>query len=268
MPRVYEVMPFFRELDLLELHLMEMDSVVDAWGICELPVTFTGVEKPLVLKQALIDGRFERWRGRIRLIHPASYPQGQHPIVDWFQRRQLARGFMDAEPDDLIILSDLDEIPNRKRIEELIAHPKDHPVVMVQDLYYYSVTWKDPGKWCGTIVAPRKCLGEHPDLQELRDMRGMLPQVLDGGWHFSWLGSTEDILTKMQAVDVVRENAIYGSDGIEPPPQRREYVEECKEYGTDLFGRVNRPKQKVPILPGTTHPHEIMEWLMKHPVYA
>lgn len=264
---VYELMPFFKELDLLELHLMELDPVVDHWVICELPRTFTGLEKPLVLRDALLSGRFDEYRGKMRLLNVAACPEGGHPIVDWFQRRQLARGISDAAPDDLIVLTDLDEIPNADIIGAMREKPPEYPVVMLQDLYYYSVTWKDEGKWCGTIVAPRKCLGESPDTQELRDLRGSLPQIQNGGWHFSWLGSTDQILDKMRSVDVERENQIYGHDGIKAPPQRRDYVDDVRECGLDLFGREHRPKKKVEIVPGKSHPNEILNWLERHPEY-
>lgn len=266
--RVYELMPFFNELDLLELHLMETNPVVDHWVICELPRTFTGLDKPLHLRDALKEGRFDEYRGKMRLLNVSTYPDGGHPMVDWFQRRQLARGIIDANPDDLVVLTDLDEIPNCDVLGAMREKPPPCPVVLLQDLYYYSVSWKDPSKWAGTVVSQRKHLGDQPDTQELRDMRGRIPQIHNGGWHFSWLGSTDQILEKLRAVDIETENRIYGSDGIVAPPRRREVIDDIRIGGLDLFGREHRPKNKVDVMPGVTHPYSIAAWLEKYPEYA
>lgn len=261
---VYELFPFFNEVDLLELHLMEMNPVVDYWVICELPKTFTGLDKPLYLQKALMEGRLDAWRGKIRVIRPGSIPEGPHPTVDWFQRRQLVRGLGDAKPDDIVILTDLDEIPNRDKVSTAIAEGLDYPKTMVCRLYYYTLDWFDPIPWPGPIITPREFV---KDTQELRDLRGCFPMISDGGWHFSWLGTEEQIIEKLKAVDIERENAIYGHDNIVAPPLDREFISKCRNLGQDLFSREHRKKTLVQLDSGTTHPHEVHEWINKYPSY-
>jgi len=256
--RVFDVFPFFNELDLLELRMDELRPVVDVFGAVELPVTFTGKPKPMNLGA----------REDMRVHTPAAHPVGPHPVVDWFQRRQTAKLFVDAAPDDIIMLSDVDEIPNRETVRKVIAEGLDFPVTLMMDLYYHRVDLKDPVPWAGTVIAPRRCLGTDPDMQELRQNRWNFPIIAAGGWHFSWLGTPEQVREKLRAVDIDRESAIYGSDGIVAPPEDEEYLRRCVETGADLFGRAARPKQHVKIVPGVLQPHGVVPWLERHPQYA
>ena len=263
--RVYDLFPFYNELDLLELRFSELDPIVDVYGLVELPVTFTDKPKPLYFKDN--HARFATAEREIRCYTPSAYPSGPHPTVDWFQRAQLGRLLDDAQPNDIVILSDVDEIPHRETVKAVIEAGYDHPVVLKQRLYYHRVDLYDPSPWLGTIIAPRKCLGETPNLQELRELRGVLPVIDNGGWHFSWLGDEKAIYDKLQAVDIERENAIYGSDGIQRPKEDAETLRRCYETGADLFGRPHRAKFQVEIVPGILQPHEVEAWLAKHPQY-
>jgi len=264
--RIFDLFPFFNELDLLELRLAELRPLDPVHGLVELPRTFTDLPKPLHYRENI--ARFRRDDDLIDFHTPAAYPSGPHPTVDWFQRKATAFFLSTAYPDDIIMLSDVDEIPNRDTVQDLIASGLTHPVTLVQDLFYHRVDLKDPGKWLGTVIAPRHCLGKDPDMQALRENRGQFPQAPHGGWHFSWLGDEKAIATKLEAVDIERENQIYGSCGIQEPPKGdMAFLQACYEQGEDMFRR-GRRKMHVPIEPGTGHPHEIEAWLAKYPRYA
>lgn len=257
--KVYDLFPFFNELPLLELRLAELGPIVDLFGLVELPVTFTDKPKRLYFTE---EGPH---RSDIRFYVPAAYPSGVHPTVDWFQRAQLGKLIYDSDPDDIIMVSDVDEIPNREVVKQVIAAKYDHPVVLQMKLYYHRADLFDPsGPWCGTIIAPRHCLGEDFDAQELRHLRNSLPQIPDGGWHFSWLGNGEAIKEKLQAVDIERDSY----DAMKHPSEDREFLQSCYEKGVDLFGRREHNKVRVPIIPGVNQPHEIAAWLEKYPQYA
>jgi len=263
--KVFDLFPFFNELDLLDLRLAELDPVVTDYGVSELPRTFT--DKPKTLH---FWANRDRWlEGRVFHHHlHQAIPSGPHPTVDWFQRRTLGQYLGGAEADDVVLLSDVDEIPNRERIREYIAAGTDHPVVCRMHLYYHRVDLLDASPWLGTVICRRKNLGcEVPDMQQLREDRGSFPVIENGGWHFSWLGDGKAIAEKLDAVDILRENAIYGARGIQEPPRDPGFLESCYQDGKDLFRR-GRDKAHVPILPGTFHPHETFAWLAKHPQYA
>lgn len=264
--RLYDLFPFFNELDLLELRLAELRPLFPVHCLVELPRTFTDLPKPLYYQENI--SRFQRQENVIDFHTPQAYPSGPHPTVDWFQRRELAFFLSAASPNDIIMLSDVDEIPNRETVQTVIDAGLGHPVTLVQDLFYHRVDLKDPGKWLGTVIAPRHCLGKDPDLQALRENRGQFPQIHNGGWHFSWLGDEDAIAKKLEAVDIERENEIYGSCGIQAPPKgNMGFLRACYQLGEDMFRR-GRRKMHVPIEPGTGHPHEIEGWLYKYPHYA
>lgn len=262
--RLYDLFPFFNELDLLELRFSELDPLNPVYGLVELPRTFTDLPKEMHF--ARNQERLRRGR-HIESFLPYAIPSGPHPTVDWFQRRQLGKLIDNADPDDIVMLSDVDEIPNRDTVDDLIASGLDHPVTLCMDLFYHRVDLKDPGKWLGTVIAPRRCLGKEPDMQELRENRGNFPQAPNGGWHFSWMGDEKAIAEKLEAVDVVRENEIYNNFEMNDPPKDPAFFRACYEDGEDLFRR-GRPKAHVPMSPGQGHPHEIMAWLSKFPKYA
>jgi len=262
--KVYDLFPFFNELDLLELRLAELDSVVDVFGMVELPVTFTDLPKPLYYAGL---PHHKQHKGVFTYV-PSAYPSGPHPTVDWFQRRQTAHLIADADPDDIVLLSDVDEIPNRDLVSRYIAEDVQHPIVCRMKLYYHRVDLLDPAPWLGTIICRRHNLGEAPDMQDLREHRSHFPQW-EGGWHFSWLGDAAAIKTKLAAVDIERENAIYGAAGIVAPPNDDSYLGSCYRDGVDLFQRgEERRKKMVPIIPGVNQPHEIEAWLGRFPQYA
>ena len=257
--KVFDLFPFFNELDLLDLRLAELKPVVDVFGLVELPRTFTDLHKPLHYS--------ETGRKDVRVHVPAAYPSGPHPIVDWFQRSQTAQLLYDAEPNDVVMLSDVDEIPNREVVLRYIEDGTDYPVACRMKLYYHRVDLFDPTVWLGTVICRRKNLGPEPDMQRLRSDRWHFLQLVNAGWHFSWLGNGEAIKTKLAAVDIGRENAIYGAHGIQEPPSDAVWLQECYEKGKDIFQR-GAARIRVPISPGEYQPHEIAAWLEKHPQYV
>jgi hypothetical protein len=264
---IWDLFPFNDELDLLELRLAELDSIVDVFGIVEMRKTFSGNPKPLNLTNNL--SRFARWKDKIRIYVPPVIPDGRDHIVDWFQRRQTAKFIANAFADDVVMLSDVDEIPNREAVRQYLEDDPGYPVCLVQRLYYYRVNIYDPAPWPATVICRRESLGADPDMQSLREARGMLPSVGGGGWHFSWLGSPEQIMAKLDAVvDIDVESKHYGSDGIVKPPRDLEFFANCIASKSDMFGRAHRPKQVVPIVPGTNQPFTIEEWLARFSEYA
>jgi beta-1,4-mannosyl-glycoprotein beta-1,4-N-acetylglucosaminyltransferase len=97
------------------------------------------------------------------------------------QREALGYALSDlgAMPDDLVMLSDVDEIPRPDVVGAEGA-------VLLQTHLVHSLQWKAPTPWRGTV-----CLrfGEITSFQQMRDMRHSLPGVQQGGWHLSWMGS-------------------------------------------------------------------------------
>lgn len=70
---VYDCFTFFNELDLLEIRLNTLDSVVDRFVLVEANKTFSNMEKPLYFKEN--EGRFEKFKDKIIHIVVEDFPE-------------------------------------------------------------------------------------------------------------------------------------------------------------------------------------------------
>ena len=107
---VWDCFTFFNELDILELRLAELDPVVDRFVVAEATRTFSNEPKPLHFADNR--QRFSRWLPKITHVIIDDLPaEGDAWDREAFQRNTVARGLGDARPDDVIMISDVDEIP-------------------------------------------------------------------------------------------------------------------------------------------------------------
>jgi hypothetical protein len=81
---ILDCVPFFNEVDLLELRLYELDPVVDYFVVVEGDLTHKGDPKPSYLPADLV----RRW-GHKLVVHTARLPEGDGPV--WWWRREMAQ---------------------------------------------------------------------------------------------------------------------------------------------------------------------------------
>ncbi len=96
--------------------------------------------------------------------------------------------------DDLVILSDVDEIPSRYAVSAM--EYVDLPTTCELDFYYYRLNWRRPEK-CGIAMSTVKHLREIRG-NALRSLRGST-KICGGGWHLSYFGGTEAIQKKLKS---------------------------------------------------------------------
>lgn len=264
--KVYDCFLFNNELDLLELRLRTLVAEVDLFVLCEIGHTFMRTEKQLHFHEN--KKRFAEYLPKIRYVPLTTYPTEPHPAMEHFQRRALALGIADALPGDVVMLGDVDEIPRPEIVAAARALPPEHPVTCLQYLYYYTVNCRINNDWPGTVICARGNLGPQPDMEKLRQNRFHFPAVAHAGWHFSWLGTPEDLAAKLLSIDVERDAAMHGTDWMKKPdPSDYAFLSECRETGKGLFGG-GIQGEFVPIEPGFLQPAAISEWLVRHPEYA
>ena len=120
--------------------------------------------------------------------------ENPNPWSREFAQREFCRAGLDeAEPGDIVLHGDADEIPRPGALtatESLVL-----PVAVFQmRLCPYAADWVHPEPWHGTIRTRYRSVGS---FAQLRDMRNQLPVIMDGGSHLSWMGGTEAHLAKL-----------------------------------------------------------------------
>lgn len=115
---IWDSFIFFNEFELLELRLNELDGLVDRYVICEATLTHAGKRKPLHYAEHADDPELRPFRARI--VHvvvddvPVEAPNRW--VRALHQRDAISRGWTGCAPDDLILVSDTDEIPRPSAI--------------------------------------------------------------------------------------------------------------------------------------------------------
>ena len=116
--QVFNLMPFNDELALLRMHLAEMIDWVDLFVIVESEVTFTGQPKPLYFERHKHE--FAAYAGKIRHVVLGEHPPAFHsPWGRDFRQRDMAITAISGlcAPDDLVLLTDVDEIVDRRALD-------------------------------------------------------------------------------------------------------------------------------------------------------
>ena len=192
---IVDTFMFYNELDVLELRLTVLDKHVDKFVLVESEVTHVGTTKPLYFKEN--SERFSKWSDKIiHVIVPAKdCPTDENPWSrEKFQRECIIRGLADIPNDALVMVSDVDEIPNM----DIVTKCKLHPITSIHMwMFEYSFKYVFTGEpWFGTVIATADIVKDvGPNY--LRDNRWRFPFVQYAGWHLSSFGTPEHVCNKM-----------------------------------------------------------------------
>ncbi len=165
---IYDCIPFFNELDILKLRLHILAPYVDKFVIEEASVTFSGEPKPMIFAENR--EMFAEFADKILYVAVENSPMDVSTHErDKFQKNQLIRALGDCKPDDVIIFSDVDEIPNPNALTRVLKNFDASKVYHFAQRMYYcflnmeevsgnllSITGEFPGilvrQWLGTKV--------------------------------------------------------------------------------------------------------------------
>jgi beta-1,4-mannosyl-glycoprotein beta-1,4-N-acetylglucosaminyltransferase len=122
--KVYDCFRFNGEFRVLEIRLNELWDVVDKFIIMESSYTHTGGLKKFTLDDTWSD--YDKYKEKIIIVRSKKNRKRWTSVHrEYVQRAELDRGIkrVKANPQDLIIISDVDEIPRHSIIEELKKSP-------------------------------------------------------------------------------------------------------------------------------------------------
>tara|TARA_R110000851_G_scaffold183027_6_gene332138 strand:+ start:524 stop:1381 length:858 start_codon:yes stop_codon:yes gene_type:complete len=238
MSKIYDCFNFFNELDILELRLNTLYDYVDYFVIVESNVTHSGEAKKFfyeenrerfskftekILTYKILDTPYDFINlpetDEIALKEVYSYIGTQtnrfnrntQPDYgrDFFQKESVRRSLINCDDDDIIIISDADEIPNPdvlKNINELSLESNIYR--LNQNMYCYYLNILKEKNWFGSRILKYRKL-KTMSINEIRGNNNLSLEVLNGGWHFSFMGGVDMVknkITSYSARDMVDSN--------------------------------------------------------------
>ncbi len=240
--KIYDCFSYWDEDLLLDLRLNILDSYVDYFVIVEGNKTWQNNPKKL---QFDID-KFKKFKEKIIYIPVDNMPDGDNPYVrENFQRNAISRGIEKAANEDFIIISDLDEIPNPKKIVSFKT--KMRFAVFKQLHFYYKLnlqSQKNP-YWYGSRICVKKYLKSPQWLRGLKFKKRpfwridkiRLNNIIDqGGWHFCNLKEPEKILYKYKNLCETNDPYIF-KEKIDEKFLNLDEIKKRMNNGQDIIGR-------------------------------
>jgi len=226
--KIFDCFMFYDEELLLDIRMNILDTFVDYFVIVESKFFHNGKERELKFDI----NKYSKFKKKIIYIIQDKQPQGIKLIEpsdnegtksfkmiynahlrEHYQRNQIENGLNNSDGNDIILISDVDEIPNLENVN--IKNIKNKLILFEQDIFYYKLNRYLPNfKWYGTKACKKRYLKSPQWLREIKNKDYSFIRidtffsklkyidkyyVRDGGWHFSNLKNSIDIETKLKS---------------------------------------------------------------------
>ena len=231
--KLFDCFMYNNEDLLLELRLNSLKKFVNKFVIVESQYDHQGNKKNLNFKIE----KFNNFKDKIEYIILNEFPKN---LSNWerenYHRNFINNGLQEAEQDDYIMISDLDEIP---KIDNIQIFEKKKYTVFKQKMFYYKFNLHNLTEpdWFGTKVCKKKYLRspqwirnqkvkEYP-FWRFDKLRWNI--IKEGGWHFSFVMSSINIKKKIESFAHTELN--------KPEFINIETIQQKINLKQDLFGR-------------------------------
>jgi len=140
--KIFDCFIFSNELDILDIRLNTLGPFVDCFVLVESTHTFTGQPKPLVYDEN--KARFTRFHDKIIHVIVDNMPHETKNayVCEAHQRSAIGRGLTAAKPDDLIIVSDVDEIPKPDALRGALEKAAGRITYFEGVYYHFFLNWR------------------------------------------------------------------------------------------------------------------------------
>lgn len=203
--KTYDCFTFFNELDVLEIRLKEMWDTTDYFVISEANMSHSGKLKEYIL----LDNweRFKPYEDKIRRVQVDDFPNTNDSWVrEKFQRKCIDRGLTDLKPEDIVIVSDLDEIPRAEMIDMIKTDENDwDKYILCIPMFQYKINYMkifDIAKQPNIMVTRGRAYTNGQMEREFTFPWNPKPKDLvfvdHGGWHFTYFGDDANAIIKIQ----------------------------------------------------------------------
>ncbi len=232
--QIFDCFMYFNEDVVLELRLNYLNKFVDHFVIIESTFNHRGQKKDLNFDI----NKFSKFKNKIRYFVLDKQPPNLEKINDndsedekskkyipngykrdHFQRNYISSGISDANQDDVIIISDIDEIPNLEKID--LSKIQNDLILFNQKMCYYKFNlYQKNYNWTGSRackkknllspqwirdVKPRKYSKWRLDTYFSKHKYSNITLVDNGGWHFSYINTPDLIEQKLKSYTHHRE---------------------------------------------------------------
>ena len=226
--RIFDCFMYFDEDVVLDLRLNTLNDDVDYFVIVESNFTHKGDRRSLKFdyknfpkfKDKIIYLIYDKKPKKLENIDEKdSHGQQNRKYIfnaihrENGQRNFIAEGLKIAEDDDLILISDVDEIPNLRNIS--LTDFKEKLIFFYQEMFYYKFNLKLPNyNWVGTKSCKKKHLKSPQWLRNIKDKKypfyrldtlfsetkySNIKFINEGGWHFTNIKSADEIRHKLKS---------------------------------------------------------------------
>ena len=226
--KIFDCFMYFDEEVVVDVRLNTLNEFVDYFIIVESRFTHKGDLRELKFNHK----KFEKFKDKIiYVIDDQIYSQTEEikPIDNEEeksrkyifnaayrengQRNLISKGLNEAQNEDLILISDVDEIPKLNNINLKIINEKI--ILFKQDMFYYKFNLYLPNLiWTGTKACKKKHLVNPQWLRNIKDRKYSffrfdtffskikytdIKIINDGGWHFSNIKTAKEIEFKLKS---------------------------------------------------------------------
>ena len=226
--KIFDCFMYFDEEVVLDVRLNTLDKYVDYFVIVESSFTHKGDNKNLMFNH----NKFEKFKNKIIYLVYDKQPKGIEAVNEndseneksrkyilnaalreSGQRNFIQNGLNKAEDNDIILISDVDEIPNLSEVN--FNNISEKIIMFHQDMFYYKFDLKIPNLlWTGTKGCRKKYLLSPQWLRNVKDRKyfpfridilfsekkySSIKFISNGGWHFSNIKTAEEIEYKLKS---------------------------------------------------------------------
>ena len=226
--KIFDCFMYFDEDVVLDLRLNTLNEYVDYFVIVESCFTHKGDKRKLKFnhekfaefKDKIIYLVYDHEPNNIKIVHDNESEEEKSikyilnaAYRENGQRNFIATGLNNAEKEDLILISDVDEIPNLENLD--LKNVKEKLLLFKQDMFYYKFNLRMPNLiWSGTKACRKKNLLTPQWLRNIKDRKysflridilfsktkyNDIKFVDNGGWHFSNIKNAAGIEHKLKS---------------------------------------------------------------------
>ena len=226
--RIFDCFMFYDEDVILDIRLNSLKNSVDCFVIVESKFYHNGKKRDLKFDI----NKYPKFKDKIIYIVQDEEPLNLETIKNEddesiksyklifnahkrenFQRNLISKGLDKANEDDLILISDVDEIPNLKDLN--VARVNNKIIIFEQNIFYYKLNrYLEGFTWHGTKACKKKNLRSPQWIRNVKNKKYSFWRldtffsenkyinkifIKDGGWHFSNLKNPVDIENKLKS---------------------------------------------------------------------